>query len=215
MKIASRLPLATWMIALVMALCLIGMSHDAAYVGSSEEFSVERGAGWDQREKFEKNVSLAPLPRQASFLILIGVGVYCGLTARRGVTVKIGPILLLMAACLTLVMASFFWSVDSAKTTRELIRIVVYLGIAAAVARRFQPREICFILGAMATLSVLVACGAEIASGAFRPWHAGYRLRGSLHTNVLASQAVVAALVAFAFLQQSRRPWLLRSIFVA
>ncbi|MCG8450544.1 MAG: O-antigen ligase family protein, partial [Pirellulales bacterium] len=47
------------------------------------------------------------------------------------------------------------------------------------------------------------------------PWHAGYRLRGSLHTNVLASQAVVAALVAFAFLQQSRRPWLLRSIFVA
>ncbi len=209
---ASR---AAIMIGVVMAFCLIGLSHEKSYLASSEEMSIEAGAGFDQHEKLEKDLNAAPLYRKIAFVTLFAVGAYCLLTTSRGATLKFGPAMILMAFCLTLVMASFLWSIEPEKTGRELVRIVVYAGLAFAMAMRFRPREIVLILALMASASVVVACGAEILTGSFRPWRSGYRLHGTLHTNVLASHAMVTILAAFAFLRDSRRRWLIATVLLA
>jgi O-antigen ligase len=46
---------------------------------------------------------------------------------------------------------------------------------------------------------VVVAVGYEIITGGFRPWHSDYRLTGSMHSNILAVQAAVVAIIAYAF----------------
>ncbi len=202
-------------IAVMMAICFVGLSHDASYIGNNEEISVERGAGLKEHEKFEKDVNAAPATRKLAFLAMIGIGGYCLLTRKRNVSLYFGPTAMLMAACLVLIVTSILWSTDRGQTAREIIRILAYFFIAASLALRFRPREICAVLAAMGLGSVICALSVELLTGNFRPWLSDFRLRGSIHSNVLASHAMVTALVCFAFWRSSRRPWMLRVVLLA
>lgn len=203
------------MVALVMAACFVALSHDASYVGTGEEVSVERGAGLKEHEKFEEDVNAAPAQRKIAFLVMIGVGFYCLLTRKEQVTLHFGPTVMLMFACLGIVLASFFWSIDRGETMREIVRIVAYVFIAASLSLRFRPRELCTVLVTMGLASVTCALSVEILTGNFRPWAGDFRLKGSIHSNVLASHAMVAALICFAFRQSVSKPWLIKAVLVA
>jgi O-antigen ligase len=80
-----------------------------------------------------------------------------------------------------------------------LARLYLYAGVAAAIARRFDPRSLCCVLATALGGSVVVAVSYELITGGFRPWHSDYRLTGSMHSNILAVQAAVVALIAYAF----------------
>ncbi len=213
--VTQKISGAAIVISVMMAVCFIGLSHDASYIGNNEEISVERGAGLKEHEKFEKDVNAAPASRKIAFLAMIGIGGYCLLTRRNVVSFHVGPTALLMAACLFLIVCSFFWSTDRGQTTREIIRISAYFFIAASLTLRLRPREICFVLATMGLGSVICALSVEILTGNFRPWISDFRLKGSIHSNVLASHAMVTALVCFAFWRSSRRPWILQTVLLA
>ena len=202
-------------IGVLMAACLIGLSHDVSYLGTDEDTSIERGAGLDVHEKYERDLSALPKQRQVAFLFMIGIGGYCALTCRRDISFCFGPTAILMAASLTLVVASLLWSTDRFETSKEIVRILAYAFIAASLAMRLQPREICIVLATMGLVSVICAIGAELLAGHFQPWRSGYRLTGTLHTNVLASHAMITVLICFAFWQSSRRPRLLLAVMLA
>ena len=214
-SIAPGLTTATIIVAVMMSACFVALSHDDSYLGSTKEKSVERGVGLKQHAKFEKDVNAAPPQRKIAFLVLLGVAGYCLLTHRRGVSFSFGPTAIMMLSCLLLVVASLLWSIDRGETGKEIVRILAYFFIAAAIAMRLRPRELCFVLATMGVASTLIALGAEIVTGHFRPWSNGYRLNGTLHSNVLASHAMFAALISFAFLQTSKRPLLLATVVLA
>jgi exopolysaccharide production protein ExoQ len=96
---------------------------------------------------------------------------------------------------------------------------LVYVGVAAALALRFDLRSLSFVLAAALAGSVATAVAFEIATGGFKPWHADYRLTGSMHSNILAVQAAVVALIAYAFaLEPGKRTtfcWTVFSLAVA
>ncbi len=81
----------------------------------------------------------------------------------------------------------------------RVARLYLYVGVAMAIARRFDPQTLCYVLAIALAGSVLVAFGFEVVTGGFQPWHADYRLTGSMHCNVLAAQAMVVTLIAYAF----------------
>src|SRR4029078_9638619 len=81
----------------------------------------------------------------------------------------------------------------------------LYIGVAAALARRFDPKTLCFVLAVALGGSVLTPTLFEIATGGFRPWLADYRLTGTLHCNVLAAQASVVAVIAYTFAIRGQR----------
>ena len=200
----------------LLGLCLIGLTHAEIYLEQHEDgVSVELGAGMQDQEKFEENVNAAPVYRKLGFLGLLAIAAYCFFTSPRDVVIQPSIVLLLMACCLLVVMASFFWSASRAETGRELVRIVAYAGVAYAFARRFQPRELLTVLMLMAMVSVLAACAVDVAMGGFRPWTSNFRLHGTLHSNLLAHQALIALFVAFALYQTSAKPWVWKSIALA
>src|SRR4029079_5141774 len=84
-------------------------------------------------------------------------------------------------------------------TMRELIRLYIYTGVAAALARRFDTRSLCEVLVITLCGSVATAVGFEVMTGGFRPWVSDYRLTGSMHSNILGVQAAVIAIIAYTF----------------
>jgi len=212
---ADSLSAAALFIALIMSACFVALTHDARYVGTGEEVSVERGAGLKEHEEFEKDVNAAPAYRKLAFLTMIGMGCYCLLTRKENVSLHFGPTAMLLVCCLLLVLASFFWSVDRGETMREIIRIVAYFFIAVSITMRLRPREVCFVLAAMGVGSVCSAIAVEVLTGNFRPWQGDFRLKGSIHSNVLACHAMFTLLICFAFSRTARRPRLLQAVALA
>ncbi len=203
-------------IGFLLGLCMIGLTHADIYLAQHEEgVAVELGAGIQDQAKFEENVNAAPVYRKLGFLGLLAIAGYCLFTAPRGVVIQPSIVLLLMGSCLFVVMASYFWSSGRQETGRELVRILAYAGVAFSFARRFQPRELLKVLMLMAMVSVLAACAVDVVVGGFKPWAADYRLHGTLHSNLLAHQALIALFVAFALYQTSAKPWVWKSIFLA
>ena len=200
----------------LLGLCMIGLTHADIYLEQHKQgVAVELGAGIQDQAKFEKNVNAAPAHRKLGFLGLLAIAGYCLFTSPRGVVLKPSIVLLLMGCCLLVVMASYFWSAGRQETGRELVRIVAYVGVAFAFARRFQPRELLKVLMLMAMVSVLAACGVDVVMGGFKPWAADFRLHGTLHSNLLAHQALITLFVAFALCQTSAKPWVWKTIFLA
>jgi len=196
------------LVGLVMSFCFVGLSHDFSLT-AVEKLSIETGSRFDRQEELEKNVNTAPWHRKVGFLGVALVGVYCLATSSRSVRFRPSLVMMLFGCYIVLMFGSFFWSVERGETAKELIRIAVYLFATAALAKKFRPRELFFILLVMTLASVLTASSAEVLAGNFKPWVSDFRLHGTLHSNVLASQAMVALLVAFTFLGKAtyKLPW--------
>ncbi len=212
---AQSISVAAIVIALMMSICFIGLSHDTKYIGTNKELSVERGAGLKEHEEFDEDVNAAPATRKIAFLAMIGIGGYCLFTRKKNISLHFGLTAMLITGCLALVFASFFWSTDQGQTGREIVRIFVYTFVAVSLTLRFQAREICAVIATIGLVSVICASSVELMTGNFRPWNSDFRLKGSIHSNVLASHAMVTALVCFAFRYSSKWSWMLMAVLLA
>ena len=212
----TAIGLTAWCIAAVLSAALIGLNHDPQYASASGQDQVEEGRDEDAKAVMEDGLGVAAAGRLIGFALLIGVGGFCLVTLPRDTRFRLDSLSLLIALTLIWALASVAWSVEPGTTVRELIRLVVYAAVAAALALRFDLRTLCFVLAAALAGSVGTAVAYEVATGGFKPWHADYRLTGSMHSNILAVQAAVVALVAYAFaLQPGKRAAFCWALFAA
>ena len=185
-------------IGMLLGVCILGLMHNVDSLGTDEVDSVEAGAGIESEEDFEANVNAAPIQKKMGFIGLAVIGIYCFLTAPKGVKVGSPSVILACSAFLFWVSASTFWSADRTQTVRELIRIVVYVFSAVSIAMRFPARDVLKIMIICMTVSILTVYIGEIAVGTFRPWASDFRMHGTIHSSALAHHALVMALGAAA-----------------
>jgi exopolysaccharide production protein ExoQ len=200
----SRLGPVAWMAAIALALCVVGLTHGTEYLGAAAEESAESNVQIGAEEKFQRDVGSATLARKAGFVGLAAIAACCWWSAPRGVRFTWGPAAWCAAAALGWAACSYAWSVNPAETARELIRLYVYAGVAAALAVRFDARQVAFILAFSLAASITVAVAAAAATGNFRPWQPDFRLSGTLHSNVLGQQALLLGIAAAAFTSDRR-----------
>lgn len=197
------------------ALCLIGQTHSLASLTTRMDDSVEAGRGLEDSAAFQKDVNAAPIHRKLGFLGLFLLGGYCLATAPRNQRLQNPALLFVLALFLIWLAGSLMWSVDWRSTAREFVRIAVYTFVAVSLALRFRPRQLCFVVMLALLGSVMAACAASVTVGNFRPWVSGFRLHGTLHSNLLAHQALVVLLIAVALLPAARRVWFWRLVILS
>jgi O-antigen ligase len=194
---------------------MIGLIHDTNYATARGAESVEEGRGVEDATVMDEGLGAAQMGRVIGLCFLMTAGCVCLITTRDDVRIRWDGLSCLMAAGLVWGCASVLWSVEPGTTARALVRVFVYAGVAFAIVRRFDPRGLCYVLMIMLGGSVLTAVLFEIATGGFRPWQSGYRLTGSMHSNVLAVQTSVIAIIAYAFaVRQKPRKVLWWTIFI-
>lgn len=188
-----------WCVAALLAAAVIGLIHDPNYATARGAELVEDGRGIDDKTVMEGGLDAAQAGRAIGLVMLLVAGGLCVLTAPADARLRWDGLSMLIILGMTWAAASILWSTERGTTARELVRLYLYIGVAAAIARRFDPRSLCCILAIALGGSVLVSFGFEIITGGFRPWLADYRLTGSMHCNILAAQATLVALIAYAF----------------
>jgi exopolysaccharide production protein ExoQ len=204
-----------WLVGALLACSLIGLVHDPNYATARGAELVEDGRGVDDKTVMENGLDAANAGRAVGLLLLLATGGVCLLTTPKGTQFRRDGIFVLISLGLIWATASVAWSPEPGVTVRELARLFVYAGVAAAVARRFDPRTLCYVIMIALGGSVLAAVSFEIITGGFRPWTTDYRLTGSMHSNILAVQALVVALMAYAFaVRENGRTKLWWSIFI-
>jgi exopolysaccharide production protein ExoQ len=202
----ARIGVAEWFVAAMLAASLIGLVHDPNYATARAQEAVEEGRGVDDKAVMEDGLGVAALGRVVGFLMLLATGGYCFATLPPNARIRWDGLATLIVMALAWAVASWSWSAEPGTTWRELVRLLAYVGVAAALALRFDLRSLCFVLAAGLAGSVGTAVMFEIATGGFKPWLADYRLTGSMHSNILAVKAAVVALIAYAFaLQPGKR----------
>jgi exopolysaccharide production protein ExoQ len=211
-----RIGMAAWCVAAMLTASLIAMVHDPNYANARGQEAVEEGRGVDDKTAMDDGFDAAALGRVVGFGILLAAGAYCFVTRPRNAQIQWDGLTMLIVLALAWTLASWGWSAEPGKTWRELLRLLSYFAVAAALALRFDLRSLCFVIAAGLAGSVGAAVAFEIATGGFNPWLADYRLSGSLHSNILAVQAAVVALIAFAFaLQPGERVAFCWAVFTA
>jgi exopolysaccharide production protein ExoQ len=195
---SPRLTATAWCVGALLAVALIGMLHDRGYANASGMESTEAGRDLETSVK-ESGLGGAASARFVGLACLLVAGALCIATLPAAPRLRWNSLTWLILLGLTWTGASCTWSDHPGTTVREFSRLLMYVGIAAALASRFDLRSICCIFCIMLSGSVLAAVGYEVVSGGFRPWQADYRLTGTLHSNALAIQAGVVAIIALAF----------------
>jgi O-antigen ligase len=211
---SPRLTATGWCVGALLTVALIGMLHDRGYANASGMESTEAGRDIETSVK-ESGLGGAASARIVGLACLVGAGTLCIATLPAAPQLRWNSLTWLILLGLAWTGASCAWSEQPGTTLREFSRLVMYFGIAAALASRFDLRSICCIFCIMLSGSVLAAVGYEIASGGFRPWQADYRLTGTLHSNALAIHAGVVAIIAFAFGLRGREQKMFWSALVA
>ena len=200
----------------MLSAALVGLNHDPRYATAFGQEQVEEGRDADEKAVMEDGLGAAAAGRLAGFAILICMGGVCFATRPKDARFRLDRLSLLVAAGTLWALASVAWSVEPGTTARELVRLLTYAAVAAGLALRFDLRTLCFVLTAALAASVGTAVAFEIATGGFQPWHANYRLTGTMHSNILAVQAAVVAVMTYAFaLQPGKRAAFLWMLFTA
>jgi exopolysaccharide production protein ExoQ len=215
-KLPPRSNAVTWCVAALLAGAIIGLVHDPVYATVRGAELVEDGRGIDDKTVMENGLGVAQAGRAIGLVLLLAAGGICIWTTPGGRPLRWDGMSLLVCAGLAWALGSILWSTERGTTARELVRLLAYTGVAAAVARRFDTRTLCYVLAGALSASVFTAAAFEIATGGFQPWYGDYRLTGSMHSNVLAVQAAVVALFAYAFaVRRDSRAALWCTLFVA
>src|SRR5262245_15652902 len=168
--LSARSNAIAWCVTALLAGALTGLIHDPNYATARDAELVEDGRGVQEKAVMEEGLDAAKSGRVIGLAFLLAAGGICVLTTPRQTHFRWDGLTLLVASGLAWTTASIFWSIDRGTTARELIRLWIYAGVAAALARRFEPRELCCVLAGALGGSVLAAAAFEIATGGFRPW---------------------------------------------
>ena len=184
-------------------------------MGPSVDTAAETDVGIEEEIKFQQDVGAAPLQRKVGFFGLALVGVASCWGVPRGVRIHWGPVTWCLILGLVWAACSYQWSADRTETTRELIRLFTYAFVGAALARRFDPKQLCVILVVSLAASAGTAVAMEVGSANFRPWDLNYRMGGTVHTNVLGRLAVLVAIAGLAYQRDPKIKYMCRVMVVA
>jgi O-antigen ligase len=204
-----------WCVAALLAGGLICLVHDPNYASARGADLVEDGRGIEDKTAAEGGFEASQPGRSIGLILLMTAGGVCLLTASPETRIRWDGLSLLIVAGLAWAAVSTLWSTDAGTTMREIVRLYIYTGVAAALTRRFDTRSLCHVLVIALCGSVAAAAGFEILTGGFRPWLSDYRLTGSMHSNILGVQAAIIAIIAYAFaLRRAPRATLWWTLFV-
>ena len=145
---SARLGMAAWLVAAMLTASLIGMVHDPNYATARGQEAVEEGRGVDDKTAMEDGFDAAAIGRVVGFAILLVAGAYCYVTRPRDVRISWDGLAMLIVLALFWAAASWVWSAEPSKTWRELLRLLSYVAVAAALALRFDLRTLCFVVAA-------------------------------------------------------------------
>lgn len=200
-----------WVMSTLICLMFMGMMHDFRSAGQSHDEKLQEML--DTLSQFENDVSAALPERKMAFVLAAALAVYCWGTLPGPVRIESPLLIGLILAALAWTCVSWLWSIDPHKTSRELLRIVVFFALASGLAMRYSPAQLCWIVLLSSTMTVAVACGYEVFSGATRDIDGVYRLAGSLHPNPLGRFATMMVLPALAYWRRLQsRHWLMAAL---
>src|SRR5262249_13883371 len=151
-----------WCVAALLAMALICLIHDPNYATARGADLVEDGRGVEDKTAAEGGIEAAQAGRSIGLLLLIAAGGVCVFTTSPETRVRWDGLALLIIAGLAWAAASVVWSTEPGTTLRELVRLFIYVGVAGALARRFDPRTLCCVLAMVLGGSVATSAGFEI-----------------------------------------------------
>jgi exopolysaccharide production protein ExoQ len=150
------------------------------------------------------------LIRRVSFFLLAGLGI--GLAVVSGRTPwKVNPwIALPMLGYVAWCGSSALWSVEPGMGFKRVVTLLCFYCCALGIGRRFDMRELCWLMFVIMAGYFAIGFAVEIALGTFRPWSSGHRFAGTLHPNSQAAHLTMMCLAAFALAssEAKRRTWL-------
>jgi O-antigen ligase len=124
------------------------------------------------------------------------------------------PLGWLMIAYYGCCVLSVCWSIDVARTTRELAVLTFCFFGMLGITRQLSRRDVVALTLAITCAFLLIGLGAELALGTFRPFSPGYRFAGSVHPNTQGNYLATMCLAAFCMAGWSeRRRRMLQALF--
>jgi len=93
---------------------------------------------------------------------------------------------------------------------KRVITLLCFYLCALGIGRRFEMRDLCWLMFVIMAGYFAMGFAVEIALGTFRPWTSGHRFAGTLHPNSQAAHLTMMCLAAFALAssETKRRKWL-------
>lgn len=111
---------------------------------------------------------------------------------------------------------SLLWSVDAGMTIRNLAVLLFCFAGALGIARRFQPRDLLFMVFVLFGCYFAVGFFTELALGTFKPWSSEYRFAGTVHPNTQGGFLSLLCVSAFCLSRTSpHKRWFLLVCVIA
>ena len=109
---------------------------------------------------------------------------------------------------------SVLWSAEPGMGLKRVITLVCFYLCALGIGRRFEMRDLCWLMFVIIAAYFVLGLGLELAFGTFRPWQSGHRFAGTLHPNSQAAHLSMMCLAAFALAprEAKRRKWLYAAV---
>jgi O-antigen ligase len=198
-------PRLRWVLFVGLAAAFFVLAYSSAVTWSEVQDAQRHGFG-RELETLTRGVAGGNPYRQAAGLALGLLGALA-LVARRG-SAEVRPrgaLGWVLVAYLALVVVSIGWAEDPQLTLRRAMAFMLMIVAVAGVVRRLPGDAVVLFALLGSGAYVLVAVVAEVATGAFRPWAADYRLSGVFHPNTVGSFCVVFLVAAACAPGRARR----------
>lgn len=154
--------------------------------------------------------------RRITFFMLAGLGIwFTSISTRKSWNINPWvalPILGYVAWCC----ASVLWSVEPGMGFKRVITLACFYLCALGIGRRFEIRDICWLMFVIIAGYFVLGLGLELALGTFRPWQSGHRFAGTLHPNSQAAHLSMMCLAAFALVpsETKSKKWLYAAVVI-
>ena len=156
------------------------------------------------------------LVRRVSFFLLAGLGIWLAISSARSPW-KFNPwVALPMLGYVVWCSSSMLWSVETAMGFKRVITLFCFYLCALGIGRRFEMRDLCWLMFVIMAGYFAIGFAVEIALGTFRPWNSDHRFAGTLHPNSQAAHLTMMCLAAFALASSEAkgRKWLYAMVAV-
>ncbi|MBC7852902.1 MAG: O-antigen ligase family protein [Pirellulaceae bacterium] len=136
--------------------------------------------------------------RRITFFLLAGLGIWFAFFSA-GKPWKFNPwIALPILGYVAWCCGSVLWSAEPGMGLKRVITLVCFYLCALGIGRRFEMRDLCWMMFVIIAGYFALGLAMELALGTFRPWQSGHRFAGTLHPNSQAAHLSMMSLAAFA-----------------
>ncbi|MGI8979945.1 MAG: O-antigen ligase family protein [Pirellulaceae bacterium] len=154
--------------------------------------------------------------RRITFFLLAGLGIWFAFFSAHKPW-KFNPwIALPILGYVAWCCGSVLWSAEPGMGLKRVITLVCFYLCALGIGRRFEMRDLCWLMFVIIAGYFAMGLGMELALGTFRPWQSGHRFAGTLHPNSQAAHLSMMCLAAFALAPRDakRGKWLYAAVVI-